>query len=185
MDTLLSKAPLDVNDPGYQEPVPKDEPFATSAKANTGAASGGPQTRPNEKKEREKDREGGKGRRRGGKVYNPPIKGDDPNATEQTETNDAVKTGKDKVAKGGKQDYDGKKLEKKGDKADAKDGKGDKEKGGRSRRSRKDKLNAPAVKDDEAGKKAKQDRPRNRDRRQGGGMMQPDLYGPGPRGMPM
>ena len=183
---MLSKAPLDVNDPGYQEPVPKDEPFATSAKANTGAASGGAQTRPNEKKEREKDREGGKGRRRGGKVYNPPIKGDDPNATEQTETNDAEKrTGKDKVAKGGKQDHDGKKLEKKGDKADAKDGKGDKEKGGRSRRSRKDKLNAPAVKDDEAGKKAKQDRPRNRDRRQGGGMMQPDLYGPGPRGMPM
>lgn len=82
MDTLLSKAPLDVTDPGYQEPVPKDEPFAPSAKANSGAASGGAQTRPNEKKEREKDREGGKNRRRGPKVYNPPMKGDDPKATE-------------------------------------------------------------------------------------------------------
>ena len=52
MDTLLSKDPLDVNDPGYQEPVPKDEPFATSAKGGSGAASGGAQTRQNEKKER-------------------------------------------------------------------------------------------------------------------------------------
>lgn len=192
MDTLLSKAPLDVNDPGYQEPVPKDEPFATSQKANSGAASGGAQTRPNEKKERgEKDREGGKGRRRGAKMYNPPMKGEEAKPAEQTETKDAEKkTGKDKGSKGGKQDHDDKKKEKKADKggADAKEGKGDKEKGGRGRRSRKEKLNAPAVKDDEVqpGKKAKQERQqRNRDRRQGGGMMQPDLYGPGPRGMPM
>jgi len=60
MDTLLSKSALDTNDPGYQEPTPKDEPYQ-------GASRPGGQSRMKNKDDK---------RRRGPKLYNAPRGGD-------------------------------------------------------------------------------------------------------------
>lgn len=61
MDTLLSKTALDPNDPGYQEPTPKDEPYQSQSRP-------GGQSRMNKKDDK---------RRRGPKLYNAPKGGDD------------------------------------------------------------------------------------------------------------
>ena len=62
MDTLLSKSPLDTNDPGYQEPTPKDEPYQSQSRPSG-------QSRMNKKDDK---------RRRGPKLYNnPPMGGED------------------------------------------------------------------------------------------------------------
>ena len=60
MDTLLSKTALDPNDPGYQEPAPKDEPYHSQNRP------GGNRKKNNDYNKR---RHGGGG---GGKLYNTP-----------------------------------------------------------------------------------------------------------------
>jgi hypothetical protein len=62
MDTVLSKSPLDTNDPGYQEPTPKDEPYQSQSRPSG-------QNRMNKGKDDK--------RRRGPKLYNAPKGGGD------------------------------------------------------------------------------------------------------------
>ena len=68
MDTLLSKEPLDENDPGYQKPEPKEEPYHGSRQ---------PRKKGGEPKEEGGEKKQGGGRKKGPKLYNnlPPTEG--------------------------------------------------------------------------------------------------------------
>jgi len=145
MDTTLSKDPLDDKDPGYQEPLPKEEQASTPT-----------QKQPREPKKPKADSKGGAPK--GKKLYNalPPKDGKDQNQDgeqkQDKQRRDNQKANKHEQDKeDGKHNKDGKNYQRKGDRK--RDHDGGNARGGPGKdektRSRKEHLKQNTVKDDE------------------------------------